>query len=361
MAKTKDSDSTSPSPQPKATVRSPKHVQFPCVTFSQGTHTLVLFVATAKALWEVVEINKREEDKNKGYQRALSSARAEKIANFIDSGNVLPGSVVISFETDTKLDKSRSAIIIPNRPDAGWVIDGQHRLAGASKATHDIDIPVIAFIGLSIEEQINCFVTINREQVGVPSSLYYDLLKYLPPTKSEAELSKERAADLAAALKNDEASPFFGRIVVTVAPKRGELSLTNFVRKLAPLLKRDTGRLANFTDEERRGVLNNYYKAIQQVFSTAYNRRDSIFFKTMGFGAVMNVLPTFIDLCIQHYHGFRVADAVNLFKKIDYFDFESWEKLGTGSGVEIQAGDDLRLELKRAFDGAKVQGTIKLK
>jgi len=183
-----------------------------------------------------VQINKREEDKEKGYQRALSPARAEKIARFIEKGNVLPASVLISFDDDTKFDEASSIIVIPNRPDAGWVIDGQHRLAGASRADKDIDIPVVAFIGLSIEDQINCFVTVNREQVGVPTSLYYELLRYLPATKTEAELTKERAADLASKMKNDEGSPFFAKIVVTIAPKRGELSLTNFVRKVAPLL-----------------------------------------------------------------------------------------------------------------------------
>jgi DGQHR domain-containing protein len=359
MAKKNPEPDLAPPEEPKAPLRTPKHIQFPCMTFKQGKHTLILFVANAKALWDLVKINKREEDKDEGYQRALSPARADKIAQFIDAENVLPGSVLISFDDDTKLNKDRDAIVIPNRADAGWVIDGQHRLAGASRSKKDIPLPVVAFIGLSIDEQINCFVTINREQVGVPSSLYYELLEYLG-SKSEAEVTKERAADLAQKLKTDEASPFFGKIVVTIAPKRGELSLTNFVRKMAPLLKRD-GRLPYYNDEDRQGIINNYYLALHQVFPTEYKRGDSIFFKTLGFGALMNVLPTFIDLCIQNYHGFRVEDAVALFKKIDYFDFGAWHQRGTGSAAEITAADDLRTEFRRAFEGDKNRTTIKLK
>ncbi len=64
-------------------------------------------------------------------------------------------------------------------------------------------------MNLNIDEQINCFVTINREQKGVPSSLYYELLKHLPGSRSEAELAKERAADMATELKIDETSPFY--------------------------------------------------------------------------------------------------------------------------------------------------------
>src|SRR5262249_14343575 len=151
-----------------------KQIEFPCTTFTQGTETLVFFVASAKVLWDLVQINKREEDKDQGYQRALSPARADKIARFIEKGNVLPTSVLISFDEGTKLDKNNSVIVVPNKADAGWVIDGQHRLAGAHKAEIDIQVPIIAFVGLDLEEQIKCFVTINREQVGVPSSLYYE-------------------------------------------------------------------------------------------------------------------------------------------------------------------------------------------
>ncbi len=347
------------SDDPKAALRSPKKVTFACVSFKQGAHKLFCFVASAKQLWELVQINKREEDKDKGYQRALSPARAEKIARFIERGNMLPGSVLLSFDEDTKIGADGLTITIPNRADAGWVIDGQHRLAGASKSKVDIDMPVVGLVGLSLEEQINCFVTINREQMGVSSSLYYELLKHLPITKTDTEMSKERAADLATKLKNDEASPFFGRIVVTVSPKRGELSLTNFVRKIGPLLRRDNGRLTNFTDEDRQGIINNYYKALQQVFPSEYNKSDSVFFKTLGFGALMNVFPTFIDLCLQNYHGFRVADAASLFRKVDYFNFADWHEMGTGNAAEILAGDDLRTELQSSFED-KQQTSIKL-
>jgi hypothetical protein len=62
---------------------------------------------------------------------------------------------------------------IPNRPDAGWVIDGQHRLAGGHRAKLDMEIPVVAIVNLPLEGQINCFVTINKEQKVVKLSLYH--------------------------------------------------------------------------------------------------------------------------------------------------------------------------------------------
>jgi len=75
-----------------------KSIEFKCITFHQGQTQLILFVANAKALWEIVDVDRRAENKDEGYQRALSGARVAKVANFIDGGNVIPNSVLISFD-----------------------------------------------------------------------------------------------------------------------------------------------------------------------------------------------------------------------------------------------------------------------
>jgi DGQHR domain-containing protein len=333
--------------RPQATHR------FSCLTFKQGTKSLVLFNAPAKTLWSIVQINQRMDDKEEGYQRTLSPARVGRIAQFVDAGNVLPTSLLVSFDQGAKVSDDGRTLTVPKRVDAGWVIDGQHRLAGAHKAERDISVPVVAFLGLSTIEQINCFVTINREQKGVPTSLYYELLKYLPGHKNESDVAKERAADLADLLKRDETSPFFRRIVTVSAPKVGELSLTNFVRRVSPHLNMTRGRLAIYPDETRAGVLNNIYRALSAVFHKEYSRPESIFFKTLGFGAVMAVLPTVLDVTLQTHQTFSVEAVSATFKRIDYIDFAAWQQRGTGVQVENAAADDLRTELLSAVAGDK--------
>ncbi len=337
----------------------PISVSFQCITFKQGGEKLVFFASSAKKLWSIVQVNRKEEDKDVGYQRVLSLARSKKIADFIGKDNILPTSVLVSFDKGT-LSSHGKLLTVPNRPDAGWVIDGQHRLSGAHESKKDIILPVVAFINLPLEDQIKCFVTINREQKGVPTSLYLDLLKVLPGTRSEAELTKERAAGIGTDLKRDEASPFFNRIVITVSPKRGELSLTNFVRKVVPLLKRD-GRLATFTMEECKQIFNNYYIAISHVFPKEYSRSDSVFFRTIGFGALMNVLPTFLDLTIKYHKGFRVADAVKVLKEVDDFSFRDWSRMGAGTQAENSAAEELRVTLKDRLTTEGDKGGIRLK
>jgi DGQHR domain-containing protein len=327
---------------------------FPALRVTQSDITIFLFKAHASRLFKMLSINRREEDKDVGYQRALSVARVGAIAKFIKSKRVIPGAIIVSLDKTAAFDTKTRSLVVPKGTDVGWVIDGQHRLAGAEMASRegiDIELPVVAFIGLDDKRQVEQFVTINREAKNVPTSLYLDLLKVLPQ-KNPADVARERASDIADQLRKDESSPFFEKIVVTVSPKSGQLSLTNFVRKVAPLVA-ERGTLQLYTVYEQKSVVSNYFEGLRQVFPKEFEKRDSIFFKTVGFGALWNAFPTFFNLVLKNQKGFAVADVVTIFKRIDTFDFSSWSQLGTGSSAEIAAGDDLKQELKLAFDVSK--------
>jgi DGQHR domain-containing protein len=328
----------------------PSTITFACLPLKQGKHTLYLLSANAKKLWSVVDINERDADKDTGYQRVLSPSRLRAITKFIQSGKPIPNSVLVSFKKgNATVDGSGTKLTVKNVPDAGWIIDGQHRMAGAHHAVNDIELPVVAFLDLDLDAQVEQFVTINREAKGVPTSLYYDLLKLLP-SKTPAEKAQERAADLANELKKDADSPFFGRIVVTSSPSRGEISMNNFVRKIAPLLL-DGKPLNVYTANEQAQIINNYFSGLRVAAPERFNK-TSIFFQTLGFGALINALPIALSLCIKHYKAFKISDVAEMFGQISHFDFGAWEKMGTGSAAELQAGEDLKSELRDAFDTA---------
>lgn len=330
---------------------SDSHYSFHCIQVQQGRYVFYIFACNAKDLWDIVKVNRREEDKDEGYQRAFSNSRVSKLAKFIDTGNCLPGAVLVSFDKAEFLKKD-STLKIENTPDSGWVIDGQHRLIGAHKAETEITIPVIGFIELSEIDQVQLFVTINKEQKGVPSSLYYDLLSKLPRELSESELLQERANDIATSLKRNPDSPFYNRIRATTAPKPGQLSVTNVVRKLIPHIRPD-GHLSSFNDEERCAVLNNLYKALHTVYPKEYGNQRSIFFQTVGFGGLMESLPSIIEATIRlSGKNLRVISFANVFRSIGDFDFGSWKQLGSGSKAEKRAGEDLRTRLVEEMQSA---------
>jgi DGQHR domain-containing protein len=328
---------------------------FPCVILKQGKHKLICFVADAKTIWKFVKVNERDTDKDKGYQRTLSPSRVNTIARYINNGNSIPNSILISLKEGATLSTKEDSITIPKRENAGWVIDGQHRLAGARESSKDIQFAVLAFIGLDVDEQIKQFVIINREAKGVPTSLYLDLLDRIP-NKSEADAAKERAVDIADALKKNPESPFYHKIVIT-PPKRGEMSLTNFVRKVAPLVTDKKGFLHVYVLPEQVRIIDNYFRALKHIFPEYFQVNKQVFFKTLGFGAMINVLATVFGLSLKHYNGFRVEDISKVLKRVEDFDFSSWEKIGTGVQAEALAGDDFRQSLTTRFQELEPEGT----
>lgn len=339
---------------------SKKKYTYECLTAEQGKHHLLVFFAPAKELWDCVSINQKEEDADGGYQRAVSVARARSISKFVDEGNPLPLSVLITLEKNAfKLDGNK--LTINSGKKSGWVIDGQHRLFGAMKAEQDILIPVVAFRGLSLGEQIHQFVTINKEAKGVPTSLYYSLLKQLPAKLSSAETAKERAADIALKLKSSELSPFSGRIVSTTSPKNGQISLVNFVRKIAPLVKEDSGLLGSYSIEEQEKIIDNFYAAIRSVFTKEFDAADSVFFLTVGFGGVINFFPTLFSYVLKEKQSFTVADVAESLSVLSgVVDVDKWKKMGSGSAAELQLGKDLAEEFRQLSSTDASSATIKL-
>lgn len=336
-----------------------KPITLSALEVRQSANALYLFKAEASLLYQVLSINRRVEDKDEGYQRALSPSRVRAIANYIKQKRTIPGAIIVSLDS-AKFDSKTNTITIPKGSDVGWVIDGQHRLAGAHVAASegfDVELPVVAFIGLEERRQVEQFVTINREGKNVPTSLYLDLLKVLP-FKKPADAARERATDIGTELRKDEDSPFFERIVVTTSPKQGQISLTNFVRKISPLVA-EKGMLNLYTVREQTAVISNYFAGLRQVFTKEFDKKESIFFKTIGFGALWNAFPNFFNITLKNQQGFTVMDVVATFKKIESFDFSGWNQYGTGNQAEINAGEDFKTELAIAFRSEEV-GTLRV-
>lgn len=332
------------------------------IPVAQADHILYVFTCKASVLFGAFSINRRVQDKDEGYQRVLSPSRVQALTRYVLQKRPIPGAIIVSLDKAV-FDKKKQELTIPPGTDVGWVIDGQHRLAGAAMAARDgtdIEFAVIAFVGLKEKDQIEQFVTINREAKNVPTSLYLDLLHHLP-NKNSAEVAKERATDLATQLRKDEGSPFFERIAVITAPKPGQISLVNFVRKISLLITKNS-ILNTYTEREQLGIISNYYQGLRNVFSKEYEAKESMFFKTLGFGALWNVFPTVFSLSIKNQKGFTVRDVASIFRRIDGVDFATWAQYGTGDQAERNAAEDLRANLLVAFsaDSDEAVSTIKL-
>lgn len=330
-----------------------------CIKLTQGKNELFVFGISASKLWNMISINRRDADKNEGYQRVLPNSRVQSVANYISDGNAIPNSVLVALDSAT-YDSEEGKLHIPAGTDVGWVIDGQHRLAGAhvaSEAGDDYELCVIALLAIPEEKQVEYFVTINREAKGVPTSLVLDLLNRLPQ-KRPGDVANERAVDLSKALRTDPSSPLYNRIVID-APSKGQISLTNFVRKITPLVHQQSGRLNNYTFEEQQRILSNYFTVISEIYKEEWKNPNTVFFRTVGFGALMNVFERIFNESTERNASFTVSDVKKLFGIVADFDFGQWSEYGSGNKAEQDAAKDFLIAFDIALKRQEEKGAIR--
>jgi DGQHR domain-containing protein len=314
-----------------------KYISTPAIEIKQSDQKFYLCTLTAMQLDAAAKVNLRDPDEDKGYQRYFAERHVDQIKKFFESKKAIPVSMLVTFK-GAKFSGGR--LHIKKNPRNGWIIDGQHRWLAARQLSKDISLPIIAFIDLPLQKQIEHFVTINREARGVPSSLYLDLLKHLPKEKNVSERAKERTADIARELGRDEESPFYGRIVVLTSPKKGELSLTNFVRKVEPIIRKG-GALAKFNVDTQVKILSNYFDGVIDAYAKEADQNPPVFFQTIGFGAFMNFLPAFFGEVYPKKKSFTRELVRQKFVEIGTPDFEGWRKMGTGTQAENTASEQL--------------------
>lgn len=331
----------------------------PVLEVDQQGQKLYHFTAKSSVLFEMLSINRRDPDvqKEEGYQRVLPISRVNSISNYIIDQNLIPNSILVSFDNAEIVGRK---IVVPPGNDVGWVIDGQHRLAGAYEASKkgvDIELVVVAAIGLNLEEQVKLFITINREAKSVPTSLVLDLLKYVP-NRRPSDIANERAADIAKSMWSDQSSPLFNRIVID-SPKANQVSLVNFVRKVTPLVHHERGRLRKYSFEQQLKILTNYFSGISSVFKVEWRAPKSVFFSTLGFGAMMNVFETLFDETLERRNGaFAQSDVEALLSLVSDFDFNQWSSYGSGNKAETEAAKDFRLDFERRLTEQVEQGNV---
>ncbi len=329
-----------------------KPLVLPCIPVKQGDFVFYLAKVKAKDLEGIADVSRRNPKKNEGYQRYFSPSRVNSVAKYFKDGNVIPVSILISFD-NAKFKNGN--LEIQRKARNGWIIDGQHRFYGALQSEKDLELPVIAFIDLEVEEQINQFVTINKEAKGVPSSLYIDLLRNLPHFKTPKNLAQERIADVVRILNDEENSPFYNKLVIMSAPKKGQLSLANFVRKAQSYFMPGKGFLAQFDPKTQAKILSNYFTAINQVYVEEASKDVPIFYQTLGFGAFMEIFPTiFTNVFSSSKGGFELKEVISLFKKMDQLSFDSWQEYGTGGKAESAAAKDIEAALLQVVKKGKI-------
>lgn len=289
----------------------------------------------------------RDVERYLGIQRPVNPTRIKQIKKYLTSPDAkFPTGIIVAVdEKCAQFSDDGSALILhPFVPEEdsdaepipynkiAKVLDGQHRLAGfldeSRNWSFDFDpglpfeLGVVIFVGADLATQAEIFATVNLAQTKVNRSLVYDLQDL-----AEARSPFKTGHDVAVALDEIEASPFFERIkrlgVRTEGRDKETITQAAFVESLVyrlisfdPIVDRNTlldgDRLPYPTPEDlakrpfrklfvtgREGdvdiieIVSNYFKAVAAKWPDQWNnpnRKGNIVAKSNAFKAFMRYL-----------------------------------------------------------------------
>lgn len=256
-----------------------------------------------------------------GHQRQLKNARAKEIATYCtDPDATFPTPVILAVSKEDFIPTaSRDSGLVSFKYDEtkkiAEILDGQHRIAGISVADDkEFELPVVVMFNLREEQKAYVFSTINGNQVKVDRSLIYDLFDL-----SETPSPYKTCHYIARSMNSDPKSPFYKRLKMLEKRETSEqtLSQNTFVTNLCQLItakpqedaiaiKRQEALVDNpkyvfrkyfilGKDEVILKILQNYFGAAAEVFSTEWNNpTDFILTKSVGFEGLISALSTLV-------------------------------------------------------------------
>lgn len=205
--------------------------KIPAVRGKMGGHTYYSFATEPENLLKigyVLHRNKANINMMPTYQRLIKKSRIKSVNEFIENGGYFPNSIVISIDAknchfdpaNTQVPSTISNVGIlhlPKKYKSAYIIDGQHRLYGYSNSRYKTTntIPVVAFVNLSREEQVQLFMQINENQKAVSKDLRNTLNADLLWTSDNfLEQIKALCSRISIYLGEERNSPLFNKISI---------------------------------------------------------------------------------------------------------------------------------------------------
>lgn len=207
------------------------HSIVPAIEGEMGAHKYYSFSIEPEKLLKmgfVLHHDNAYKDEMPAYQRIIKKNRLKAVQEFVDNGGFFPNSIIISINTKSKLQFDKSSLQdeqsiskigllhLPQEYKSVYIIDGQHRLYGYSNSRwqNKNTIPVVAFVNLEKEEQIQIFMDINENQKAVPKNLRTTLeADLLWNSEDYNERRKAISSRIAQRLGENKDSSLYKRIV----------------------------------------------------------------------------------------------------------------------------------------------------
>lgn len=322
----------------------------PAIRGRMGGHTYYSFSIEPERLLKISYVlhrSKANEDMMPTYQRIIKKRRLEQINEFLDNEEkpgYFPNSILINIDTEGKklswergspqVEKSISKIGVlhlPKKYRSAFIIDGQHRLYGYSNSRYKNNntIPVVAFVDLSQQEQVNLFIQINENQKAVPKTLREtlkaDLLWHSKDRREQLEALRSRISvnfgEKNGSVFIDYMSVGEDNKVITPAAVSNGLKKTNFLGKVDKTKILELGTFFNGdiddTLDRLYDFLNESFEFLKSKLAYDFNEgKNSFLFVNKGVTAIIMLLSDIVDF-IEDTEGGLKYDSKT---KVKYMD-----------------------------------------
>ncbi|MGX5747991.1 DGQHR domain-containing protein [Bacillus cereus] len=270
----------------------------------QGKYKFYIVSMPSDTLRETCFTITREEDPVKGFQRRLDEARAEEIAQYIDSGTgSIPTAIILAAQEEANLEYSskNKTISFNKEKNSFLIIDGQHRVWGFIKASTSIRVPVVIYEELTRVEEAQLFVDINSNQKEVPRELILDVKRLLQKESEE----ERRCSEIFEAFYERDSSILKGYLA-RAERENGKITRRIFNKSISDLL---SGMLEEIPSEACYTIINNYLSAMKQVLLSIDEAGEDIITRVTVFQGCMSISKYVIEKTNNQHNGRLTVDS----------------------------------------------------
>lgn len=314
-------------------------IRLKALKISYNDKDLYISSAKAKELSRIAKVTRADQDN--GYQRHLEKNRVNSIANYVNNGNIIPGSIILSYQNLDELNYNSETLELELKGDL-FILDGQHRLFGAAESNVDIDVNVNIICNLTLKEEIQYFLDINSNQKGVSKTLQKELAKYLLSSEDTVDSIRYKLFE---SFFNNPDSALYGRLT-KISSSTGKLSHVPFEKAINPLLSNHLGYLSKFsTIDDKYKLLNSYLNIFSNVLNNSIGT-DRLLSTAAFFEAIFRIFDDVCALSIMYCKNLKSESLGLILECLNNFDFNSYT--GTNQATIVKLSNDM-LDTVKAY------------
>ncbi|MBK8401298.1 MAG: DGQHR domain-containing protein [Propionivibrio sp.] len=299
-----------------------------------------------------------DEVTGKGYQRRFHREHSLEFKRYIQQ----PGATTIPLTFNLRPDRkgwklqhgaNGATLVVDTAAEPVMAqVDCQHRLGYLRES--QIPFAFMAYIGLSIEEEMEIFRVINGKAKGLSGSL----LDFTEARLVENDLKAAKPElFLALMLHEDQRSPWYQRLDLGGNRTTGPLRVASLrtMQKAARRFLREAGLSNKDVGDHTAALLIDFWRAITVVLSKQWNQpRQNMLVKGIGVYCLMSLAG---ELYRESTHKRIVCDIDYFISALsDYVHRFDWSSKGPLKGFGGASGADAALALLRQIRANQLSG-----